>query len=439
MIGIFCSVTQVTAQTNQVLEEVIAVVGDNVILMSDLDREVAQIKQQYPEYEGDMQCDVFSQLIIQRLLLIKAEVDSIIIADERLEFEINRRLEFYAQQAGGIERLEKYLDMSILEYKEKMREKVKDQMLSQQAKDALLSEIKVSPTEVKKFYDEIPDDSVPTFSAEVEIAQIVVKPTASSFAKDYARKEATKIRNEIISGSIDFCLAASLYSEDKSNSEQCGDLGEFKRGTMVPEFETAAFKLKKDSISNVIETEYGYHIIQLIARKGNILSARHILIQPKILSNDYEAAKDSLKLAMKLIESGEMDFCDVVNRFSEDENTKSNCGYFTDPNVGTNKIEVTYLSSDVVLKIEKMKPGEFSSIHGVQLPNGQGAFRLLYLKSETPPHEASLKNDYQKLAAFALEKKKQDSLKEWMENYRKTVYVWIDEKYTYCEIKPSNQ
>lgn len=425
--------SSVSAQTNQVLEEVIATVGDNIVLMSELDREVAQMKQQYPSYEGDLHCDIFNQLVLQKMLLLKADLDSIVIADDRLDYEITRRLEFYAQQAGSVERLEQYLGMSILEYKDKMKDKVRDQMLAEQAREALLADVKVSPTEVKKFYDDIPADSIPTFSSEVEVAQIVVKPVPSAFAKEYAKKEAQKIRNEILAGDLDFCLAASIYSADKSNSEQCGSLGDFKRGSMVPEFETAAFKLKKDSISPVIETEYGFHIIQLVERRGEILNARHILIQPQILSSDYEAAKDSLKLAIELINSGKLTFCEAVNRFSEDQNSRSNCGYLMDQNAGSNKIEVTYLSPDVALKLEKMKPGEFSTIHGIQLANGSGAFRVLFLKSETPPHKADLKNDYQKLAVFALEKKKQDILKKWMKDFRKTIYVWIDEKYQYCD------
>lgn len=420
-----------SAQNKQIIEEVIGIVGENVIFKSELDKEVFQMQQQYTEYDGDPKCEIFNQLVLQKLLIHKADMDSIVIADDRLDYEINRRIEFYAQQAGSLERLEQYLGMSILEYKDRMREKVRNQMKAEQAKDALLSDVKVSPTEVRKFFSEIPEDSLPAFNSEVEIGQIVVKPKPNQLAKDFARRRANEIRNEILNGEIDFCTAALLYSADKSNSDQCGSLGEFKRGTMVPEFETAAFRLKKDSVSEVVETEFGFHIIKLLERKGNILNAEHILIQPKILSSDLQAAQDSLKLALELIKSG-VDFCDVVNRFSEDETTKANCGFYTDPSLGTNKIEVNYLPSDIALRIEKLNSGDFSPIHGIQLPSGETAFRVLYLKSEIPPHEADLRDDYQKLSVFALEKKKQDLLKDWMQKYKQETYVWFDEKYVDC-------
>ncbi len=420
------------AQKTGLIEEVIAVVGDNIVLKSDLDKEFIQMQLQLPQYEGDLRCDLFNQLITQKLLLYKAELDSAIIDDARLEYEIDRRIEFYAQQAGGIDRLEDYLGIPVLQYKNEMREKVRNQMLIQEAQASMLRDLKVSPTEVRKFYNDIPKDSIPYFNAQVEVGQILVTPQPSKISDEYARQRAEDIRKDLISGKRSFCISATLYSDDPGSKTRCGELGEFKRGSMVPEFERAAFKLKKDSISPVVKSQFGYHIIQLIERKGNVLNARHILIRPKIVSSDYQRTIDELNGVIKMIESDSMDFCRAAQKFSEDEATKSNCGLFVDPAAGTNLIEVTELEPDVALQIEKLKAGEYSKPHSVPQMDGSVKFRVLYLKSEVAPHKADLSKDYQKIANYALEKKKQDTIDNWSREFKEQLFIKIDEKYAQC-------
>ena len=322
--------------------------------------------------------------------------------------------------------------MSLVEYKAQMRKKMTDELQIQKAQDAVLADIKVSPTEVREFFQEIPFDSLPEFESEVELAQILLKPKPSAAAEAYAKQTAEKLRLEIMAGTRDFCLAAAIFSDDQGSKSDCGNLGDFKRGQMVPEFEAAVFKLKKDSISKVVKSQFGYHIIQLIERKGEIANARHILIRPKVLDTDKQLTINKLKVIKGQIENGETKWCDAVVEHSEDEMTSANCGFYTDPNVGSTKIEVTALPSEVGLRASKMKAGDISIPHAVAQMDGSTAFRILYLKSETPPHKASLSKDYQKLAVYALEKKKQDTLNEWSETFRESVYVWIDDKYMVC-------
>lgn len=420
------------AQKAGILDEVIAVVGEKIILKSDLDRTYYQMMLQYPTYDGNLKCELFDQLLTQKLLLYKAELDSIVVGDERVDYEINRRLDYYAAQAGGTSNLEKYLGKSLLEYKAEMRVKMKEEMQVQEAQNSIVNDLKVSPTEVRKFFEEIPVDSLPEFASEVEVAQLIVVPKPSKVAEDYARETAERLRKELVEGSRDFCLTASIYSDDQGSKKNCGSLGDFKRGQMVPEFEAATFKLKKDSISPVVKSQFGYHIIQLIERKGEIANARHILIRPKILQADLDKATAKLVEVKKLIESDSITWCQAVSKYTTEEDLKPNCGFFTDPNVGSTRIEITALESDVSLRVSKLKTGGVSSPHAVPQMDGSTAFRLLYLKSEIPPHKASLERDYQKLSVYALEKKKQDTLNEWSKSFRKKVYVWIDDKYTIC-------
>jgi peptidyl-prolyl cis-trans isomerase SurA len=423
-----------TAQAQEVgiLDEVIAIVGEKIVLKSDLEKSYYQMKLQYPAYDGNLKCELFDQILTQKLLLYKAEIDSLVVGEERVNYELDRRMQYYAAQAGGEANLAKYLGMSLIEYKAQMRAKMMEEMMIQEAQNSLIADLKVSPTEVRAFYEEIPKDSLPEFASEVEVAQLVVNPKPSQVAEDYARETAERLRKEIIAGTRDFCLTASIYSDDQGSKKDCGSLGDFKRGQMVPEFEAAAFRLKKDSISKVVKTQFGYHIIQLIERKGEIANARHILIRPKVLQTDLEKTLKEMKEIKRLIETDSITWCEAVQKYASDENSHANCGYYQDPNVGTTRIEITALESDVSLRVSKMSPGQVSEPHGVPQQDGTTAFRLLYLKTESPPHIASLEKDYQKLAVYALEKKKQDTLNEWSTAFREDVYVWIDEKYLVC-------
>lgn len=424
--------SNVKAQQVGILDEVIAVVGEKVVLKSDLDKTYYQMQLQYPTYDGNLKCELFDQILTQKLLLNKADLDSLVVQEERVDYEINRRLEYYAAQAGGDKNLEKYLGMSLIEYKAQMKTKMTEELQIQEAQNAVIADLKVSPTEVRKFYQDIPQDSLPDFDSEVEVAQLVLTPKPSEAAEKYARETAEKLRKELMEGSRNFCITATIYSDDEGSKKDCGTLGDFKRGQMVPEFEAAVFKLKKDSISKVVKTQFGYHIIQLIERKGEIANARHILIRPKILQTDLEKTSAELGRIRKQIMDDSISWCDAVNKYASDDNSKANCGFYTDPNIGSSRIEITALDADVSMRVNELKAGDVSSVHAVAQMDGTTSFRILYLKSETPPHKASIEKDYQKLAVYALEKKKQDTLNEWSESFREDIYIWIDDKYMVC-------
>lgn len=421
------------AQERIILEEVIAVIGDFPTFTSEFEAEYYQAKSQYEGFQGDLRCEMFSKLLTDKLLLQKAKIDSIEVADERVESEIERRMRFYSSQIGGDEALEKYLGKSLLAYKEEIRDRIRQQMIAEEVRQKILADVKVTPTDVKRFFDEIPSDSLPLFDAEVEVGMILLKPEASSFAKEYAYNTISKLREEIVSGRRDFGIAAASYSDDLGSRIKNGELGYFSRGQMVPSFERAAYLLRGDTVSPIIETEYGYHILQLVDRKGEKINVRHILIKPKVVSSDLENARKKLEKAVAEIKNGQLDFCKAAQEMSDDEYTKQNCGFYMDPATGVNKIEVTQLEPDIALLVKDLKPGQFSEILPVASPDGSTYFRVLFLKSETPPHRANLKDDYQKIQAFALERKKQKTLEEWAQNYAKTTYVRVDEKFNHCE------
>ena len=423
----------VQAQNVRILDEVVAVVGENIILKSQMETEYAQAKKEMEFYDGDLKCEILNQLIIQKLYLHKGKVDSTYADAARVDSEVDRRIQYYASQIGGEARLEQYLGKSVDEYKAQMKPKVEEQMITQQVQQALVSSIKASPTDVRLFFNEIPKDSLPNFDKEVEFAMISMKPKASIYAKEYALEKITKLRKEIMNGVYTFDFAAKSNSDDPGTSVNGGELGYFARGQMLSAFERAAFKLKSDSISEVIETEYGYHIIQAIDRKGEKVNARHILIKPLIVPSDFIALKKEMVKLIVAVKTDSLTLCHVASKYSTDAQTKDNCGYYVDGGTGSQQVPIAALPPIVSAKAESMVPGEYSDAAKFQDIDGTEGYRFFYLRKVVPAHKANLKDDYQKIQSLAVEQKQENEVKKWVDEFKKGVYVWIDAKYVNCK------
>jgi peptidyl-prolyl cis-trans isomerase SurA len=414
----------------QIIDEVIAVVGNTPILRSEFDILVSQIDPDI-EVTDELKCELLQELIIDKMLIHQAEIDSITITDDEVNDRIDNNIRFFERQMNSRANIEKYLGMSIEAYKKQIFPKVKAQMLKEKMQQKVQSEIKITPKEVRDYFNKMPKDSLPFISSEVEIAHIVIKPTYSKEAKDFALEELTELRKRILRGES-FNRLASIYSEDPGSKTQGGLLPEFGRGDMVPEFERAAFTMKKDSVSEVIETKYGYHILKLIDKRGDKVIVRHILIRPKLVDTDMEAAKAKLDTLLMNLRSGKIKLCDAVKEFSEDEETKPNCGYFTDPNIGSQRIPFDYLDKDMATVIVKLKPGQYSEPVIGYGPDGSPFYRIFYLKLETKPHVANLELDWQRIQSMALDEKRDDELTVWAEKKRKDTYIHISSDYLSC-------
>jgi peptidyl-prolyl cis-trans isomerase SurA len=290
----------------------------------------------------------------------------------------------------------------------------------------------VTPAEVKRFFNKIPKDSLPYFSAEVEVAQIVKKATVSEEQKDETRNELREIRDRIIAGE-DFATLAKRYSIDPSVTYNGGDMGWVGRGQLVPEFEAMAFKLKQDEISEPVETQYGFHIIQLLDRRGNEYHARHILISPNPSQEDLDEVKHFLDSIRSLVKNDSITFQKAATEFSDDVATKGNGGFFTDAEGGM-RIPVDELDPVVFFKIDSLTVGEISKPIAYRTDDGKDAVRILYYKSRVNPHEASLQQDWNRIQMAALNEKKNRILQKWFEKARLDVFINVDEEYNYCGI-----
>ncbi len=421
-------------EQGMIIDQIAAVVGSNVIMHSEI---VMEFKQMQKEYEttlpDSVKCAILKQKILEYVLLNKAQLDSVVVSEERVSQELERRIKYFAMQFGGEKKMEEFYGKTITQIKEDNREKIRNNLIVTEMQQKALKDVKVSPYDVRKYFNAIPEDSLPYYSAEVEVAQIVIEPKVSDEAKKMAYEKIYELRQRILNGD-NFTTLALIYSEDKGSAVNGGELGYFTRGDMVPEFEAAAFKLKPDSISKIIETKYGYHILKLIDRKGENINVRHILIRPQIFRTDVQRAKELLDSVLWLVKIDTITFEKAAKRYSDDQMTKGNGGFIVDQQNGTTLVPVDELDKAIYFRIENMKAGDISEPELITIdgPDRQQAWRVFYLKSELKPHVANLRDDYQKYQALAFREKQQKALNAYIERAKKSTYIRISPNYAQC-------
>jgi peptidyl-prolyl cis-trans isomerase SurA len=419
----------------KVVDEVVAVVGKYAILWSDVENQYNQFRQQGAKGDAQsLRCQVFEDLLFQKLLLNQAEIDSVVISDEQVESELDRRLRYYISQFGTQEKLEEFYDKTIVEFKEELREPLRQEMLGMEVQQKITSGIKVTPTEVRNFFNIIPKDSIPVIPMEYEIAQLVKQPPVSPEETLAAREKITDLRTKIISGEKNFATMARLYSEDPGSAKKGGELDFFGRGVMAPEFEAAAFGLKKKGdVSDVIKTQFGFHIIQLIERRGEYVNARHILIIPKVSPLDLEKAEKQLDSISDLIAKDSIKFDKAVVRFSDDPG-KINGGMIMNPSSGNVRFSADELDPKVFFIVDKLQVGETSVSVPFYTEDGTQAYRLLNLKYRSTPHKANLDNDYNTIQGWSLDKKRKEALTAWIGEKSKNAYIRINKRFDFCKL-----
>ena len=437
LVFLFCSFFFLNALMAQdkVIDKVIGVVGSNIVLKSDLEAQYTQLLSQSKDAssnENASRCVVLEQLLFQKLLLNQSKLDSLKVSDTQIESEMDRRLRFFISQIGSEEKLEEYYGKSIAQIKDEFREMIKNQLLTQQMQSKITSDVAITPSEVRSYLKSLPEDSVPIINSELEIGQIVIEPKISEDAKAEAREKIENLRQRVLKGEK-FGGLAVLYSEDPGSAKKSGELGFVTRGTFVPEFESVAYKIKENETSEVFESPFGFHFMQLIERRGEQINVRHILISPKITSEDLLIARDSLVLIYnKLSITDSMSFNNAALRYSDDKETKYNGGLLINPITGTTKFETDQVDPSIFFIVDKLKIGEFSNPVLMQTQNGKQAYRLLYLKSRSEPHKSNLKDDYQRIQNLALDLKKKNLVSTWIKKKLSNTYFKIDPEYSNC-------
>lgn len=407
------------------VEGIAAVVGDEIILESQVAQQYAYLKQMGHTDEGGLYCEVLEQLIIQRLLLVRARLDSLKISDEQVERELERRLQILTAQLGSPEAIVEIYGKPLPVLKQDLRAEVRNQLLAEEMRQKILQEVKVTPQEVRDFFRSIPPDSLPYVPAEVELSQIVVWAKPSPAEKEATRSRLEQIRQEILAGKMDFASAARAFSQDVGSARQGGALGEFSRGQMVPEFERMAFSVPIGEVSPVFETPYGFHILLVEKRVGNKVQARHILLQPTITEADVETARRQLEDLRERILRDSITFARAVVEFSEDIPTKQAGGRLMDEETGSYRLPLDKLDAELYFIVDGLRPGDISPAHAFTAKDGRKGVRIVWLQRRYPPHRASLELDYERFAEAALELKKQEAVARWLEKARKNVPIEI--------------
>lgn len=414
------------------VDGIIAKVNNHIILRSDLEfgylQYLTQTKQQPSE---DLKCQLFTSLLQDKLLLARAEVDSVTVEDAMVTNELNQRIEYLAGQVGGTDRLEQYYNKSLRQLKDELRKTVREQMVMEKMQREITGKVSVTPKEIKKYFNNIPKDSLPYFSTEVEIGQIVKYAEIGRQQKQEAREKLEKLRERILAGE-DFATLARQYSQDPGSAQDGGELGFFKKKELVPEYEAAALRLEPGGISNVIESQFGFHLIQLIERRGQEFNTRHILIKPATATVDVAAAAEELESVREMVTSDSLTFAQAAKEYSDDKNTKDNGGMLTSRATGSTYTPMDQVDPAIFFVIDTMQVGDISKPVPFTTPDGKEAMRIIYLKSKTQPHLANLEDDYQKIANAALAQKRSKAVNEWFKKNIGTVYIDVDPEYQDC-------
>ena len=417
----------------QIVDEIIAVVGNEVVLSSDIETQYLQYLSQGNTDSEEVRCQIVEDVLYQKLLVHQAKIDSIDVSEDEVNQELDNRLNSFISQLGSEEALEEYFKKSTSELKIEFYETIYNQLLTQRMQSSITSSLSITPEEVKIFFQEMKKSSdIPVMPTTLEISQIIKIPEITIDEKSRIRKKLISFRDRIKNGE-DFTVLATLYSDDTESAKNGGELGFVGRGSLVPEFESAAFSLKGDQISEVIETQFGYHIIQLIERRGETVNVRHILLKPKVSSASLLEAKEQLEKVEGLMKSEEITFEEAAG-FHSDDVSKNNGGLLINPQTGSSLFTVEELPLNIRYSAERMNEGDVSSISQFVMDDGKKAYRIIKITRKLKEHSANLIDDFSLINDAALNEKKKQKISEWVDKNITTTYIRFDYDYNNCDV-----
>ncbi len=415
------------------IDRVVTTVGDKIILQSDIENQVLQFVSQGITPSSDLKCKILEELMIQKLLLTQAEIDSIQVGLSRVESELDRRLMYFVRQVGSEKKLEEFYNKSLLEIKEDFRPLIREQLTTQMMQGNIIANINVSPRVVQKHYKSLKEDSIPLVNTQYEINQIIVYPPQNEEARNAAREGLLDLRQRIINGER-FSTLAVLYSEDPGSARRGGELGFRSRNELDPEFAKAAFRLNDDGgISRIVESEFGFHIIQLISKESNQVNVRHILKIPKVDIQQKIVAKNKLDSIRFYINADSLSFKSAALKYSEDEQSRLNDGLMVNPETSSTKFELDALSPQEFNIIKDLKTGEISKPFESVDYNGKIVYKIVRINNIIDSHRANMKNDYELIEQMTLMEKQQEVIENWVNEKRSKTYIHIDKSFIKCE------
>lgn len=429
------------AAPESVIDEVIWVVGDEPILLSDVENMRLQGEMEGMKWEGNPDCVIPEQLAVQKLFLHQAELDSVEVSESEVAQSVERQMNYWIQMTGGSkEKLEEYKRKSIAELRISLHDDFRNRLLIDKEREKLVEDIKVSPADVRRYFEKLPADSLPIIPTEVEVQIITLTPRVEQTEIDKVKNDLRSYTDRVTKGETSFAALARLYSEDPGTARQGGELGDYVgRGTLDPAFANVAFNLTDPKkISKIVETEFGFHIIQLIDKRGDKINVRHILRKPKISFEAINTASARLDSIATNIRAGKYTFDEVASYISDDKDTRNNNGLMANLNESgqTSKFQMRDLPSEVARVVDTLKvDGISSAFTMISAKNGKTVCAIVKLKSRTDTHRATITEDYQVMKNIVLNKRKEDFLKEWVKKKIKETYVRINDRYKNCDFE----
>ena len=435
----FLLLSVATFGQNNVIDEVVWVVGDEAILKSDVESERLNAQYEGRKFDGDPYCVIPEQLAIQKLFLHQAEMDSIEVSEQEVLSRLEQQTNWLIDQIGSKEKMEEYYNKTSTQIREMLRENIRNGMTVQKMQQKIIGDIKIVPADVRRYFKNLPQDSIPYVPTQVEVQIVTLEPKIPQEEIERVKKALRDYTDQVNKGEIAFSTLARLYSEDDGTRRRGGELGFMGRGELVPEFANVAFNLQDPSkISKIVESEFGFHIIQLIEKRGDRINTRHILLKPKVEEKDLEASLLRLDSIAKDIRNAKFSFDEAATFISQDKDTRNNHGLMANPNSGTARFEMQELaqvSQEVAKTVEGLNVGEISEPFTMINNKGKEICAIVKLKARIDGHKATITEDYQRLKSIVQSKLGEEKLQKWIVDKQKSTYVRINENWVTCDFK----
>ena len=423
---------------DNVIDEVVWVVGDEAIYKSEVEEQYRQMQYDGQRIDGDPYCVIPEQLAVQKLFLHQAKLDTITVPDATVFQQVEARVNYLIANIGSKEKMEEYFKKPVTEIREELANIIRDQGTVQEVQRTLVKDVKITPAEVRRFYNQLPSDSIPYIPLQVEVQIITLNPKVPQQEIDNVKARLRDFSDQVNRGERDFSTLAVLYSEDRGTAMMGGEMGFVSKSNLVPEFADVAFNLNDPKkVSKIVETEYGYHIIQLIEKRGDRINVRHILLRPHVSEKDITDALERLdSLRTDLVDNKKFSFDEITQFVSQDKDTRNNKGLMVNPQTGNPKFEMGQLPQDVAKVVADMQVGDISKpfVMTDERKNKE-VVAIVKLKSRIEGHKANMSDDYQTLKAIVEEKKKTEILNEWLAKKQNETYIRIKDGWRNCEFK----
>ena len=425
----------VCAQDN-VIDEVVWVVGDEAILKSDIEEERIRAQYEGEKLDGDPYCVIPERIAIQKLFLHQAAIDSIEVSESEVLSRVEQQTNFYINQIGSKEKMEEYFNKTTTQIREQLRDNIRDGLTVQEMQKKIVGDIKVTPAQVRRYFKDLPPDSIPYVTTQVEVQIITLEPKIPQEEIDRVKGQLREYTDRINSGNTQFSTLARLYSEDPASAKFGGEMDFMGRGMLHPAFANVAFNLTDPKkVSKIVESEFGFHIIQLVEKRGDRIKVRHLLLKPRVSEEDLMAGMARLDSIADDIRNNKFSFEDAALYISSDKDTRNNHGLMPNKETGTSKFQMQELPPEVAKTVDKMNVGEISKAFTMINEKGKEICAIVKLKTRINGHKATITDDYQQLKDVVLEKRRAEKLDKWIREKQKSTYVRIDENWRNCDFK----